>query len=120
MDSILSLIKEILNDILSPVMGKGIISFIEKVHKMRFIKNVNALVREYVNNHDGTILTTGAFERYLSYYHPIEKYYSWQKLQMELLNPELPLLKMKHISFLTIVLKRNRIPLKIGIFSMNF
>jgi len=73
MDSILSLIKEILNDILSPVMGKGITSFMEKLHKMRFIKNISDLVREYVNNHDGTILTTGAFERYLSYYHPIEK-----------------------------------------------
>ena len=40
MDSILSLIKEILNDILSPVMGKGITSFMEKLHKMRFKKTL--------------------------------------------------------------------------------
>ena len=42
--------------------------------KIRWYKrNLIKQVREYINSHDGTILTTGAFERFLQYSKPIEK-----------------------------------------------
>ena len=39
----------------------------------RYKRSLIKQVREYINSHDGTILTTGAFERFLQYSKPIEK-----------------------------------------------
>lgn len=73
MGSIEKLVNEILNSILPPAVEAGIKSFRDKIRKRCLIKKITVLVRAYINDRDGTILTTGAFERYLNYYHPIEK-----------------------------------------------
>ena len=73
MSHLVNLIDTILNSFLSGILDNGISSFGLKIRKRLFIKKINTWVREYINSHDGSVLTTGAFEHFLRNYHPIEK-----------------------------------------------
>lgn len=72
-DGVASLVIEIVNRALSPVLDTGIKGIIEKIRKKRIITRIDEFLREYINDHDGTILTSGSFERYLINFRPIEQ-----------------------------------------------
>lgn len=76
MNGITNLIGSIVSSVFSGVLDKGIESITFKIKKWRFVRMIKTWVREYINSHDGTILTSGSFERFLKYYHPIEKMFS--------------------------------------------
>ena len=68
-----TLIETIILNVLSneALQAKG--TFVNRMRIYRYRKSLVKKVREYINSHDGTILTTGAFERFLQYSKPIER-----------------------------------------------
>lgn len=52
-------------------------AFFDKEKIDAFRQDIEKDVREYINFHDGTVLTTGAFETFLSKYNVVESFFSY-------------------------------------------
>ncbi|WP_313185446.1 hypothetical protein [Lacrimispora sp.] len=78
MGMISSIIMELMLDKLNSELSK----LITEAGFSRFIVNSKLAVEEFVTKNDGTIITSGNFENYLTYQKPIEKIYEF------VLNPE--------------------------------
>lgn len=63
-------------------------SCFRRIKVRRYKRNLIKQVREYINSHDGTILTTGTFERFLQYYKPIEKIFGHVTNTQDVLSKE--------------------------------
>ncbi len=70
---IISTIGSVIINVISNDVDFRKAKLIERLHFMKFRKNMNKWIREYINKNDGTVLTTGQFEQYFIYQKPAEK-----------------------------------------------
>ncbi len=68
-----NIVINIISNDLDSIKGNFILSFKIKVHN----KKTKKWIREFINENDGTFLTTSTFERYLKYQKPIEKIHDY-------------------------------------------
>ena len=73
---ILELISSIVINIFSSQLYDNKASFVERINLRIFRKKIIKWVREYIIKHDGTVLTTGDFEIFLSRYRLIENIFT--------------------------------------------
>ena len=72
-NAIVKLIEILVSELFSELLTYGKNTFWIKLKHKRFNKALSRWVRQFINGNDGTVLTTGDFERYLSYHGPIER-----------------------------------------------
>ena len=69
---ILNLIESIIINLFSSQLYGGKATFCERIRLKCFRKKLFRRIRKYIIQHDGSVLTTGDFEIFLQYHHPIE------------------------------------------------
>lgn len=69
---VIELIGGIVTNLFSSQLYDGKASLHEKIHLRCFRKKLMRWTRQYINNHDGTVLTTGDFERFIRYHQLID------------------------------------------------
>lgn len=72
-NAIVKLIEVLVSELFSELLTYGKNTFWIKLKHKRFNKALSRWVRQFINGNDGTVLTTGDFERYLSYHRPIDR-----------------------------------------------
>lgn len=70
--SIPTVIGSIIINMFSADISSVSYKFCDKIRLERFKKDLDRYVRTYVVEHDGTVLTTGDFEQFITSYHPLE------------------------------------------------
>lgn len=70
---IFNLIESIIINLFSSQLYDGKVTFCERIRLKCFRKKLFKRIRKYIIQHDGSVLTTGDFEIFLQYHHPIEK-----------------------------------------------
>ena len=76
MSIIVSTIGNIIVNMFSSDLTSASMNCIDKLKFKRFQKELSKYVQKYVLEHDGTVLTNGCFERFLTNYHPLEYAFS--------------------------------------------
>ena len=66
-------LKKLLSGLFSEMLPYIKNKFWGKIQRNLFMGRLLKRVRQFINEHDGTILTTGDFERYLIYHGPIDR-----------------------------------------------
>ena len=72
-EKIITTITSIIINVISNDVDFGKTKIIERLSFKRFCRKMHKWVREYVQENDGTILTTSAFMNYYTYQKPVEK-----------------------------------------------
>lgn len=70
---IAKMIESLVSGLMSEILSHTKDSLWRKIKLYRFKKNLSNWIRQFINSHDGSVLTSGDFERFLIYQKPLDK-----------------------------------------------
>ncbi len=74
---VFNVVTSIIINLFSNQLYDGKVTICERIRLRRFRKKLIKWTRQYINRHDGTVLTTGDFETFLKQYHLIENIFNY-------------------------------------------
>ena len=73
---ITTIISDIIVSIFTDCISRAGVKFIGRLKLRKLKKKIAATVRQFLKQYDGSVLTTGAFDEFLSNHHPLEKMFA--------------------------------------------
>lgn len=73
---ITTIISDIIVSIFTDCISRAGVKFIGRLKFRKLKKKIAATVRQFLKQYDGSVLTTGAFDEFLSNHHPLEKMFA--------------------------------------------
>lgn len=70
---IAKMIESLVSGLMSEILSHTKDSLWRKIKLYRFKKNLSNWIRQFINSHDGSVLMSGDFERFLIYQKPLDK-----------------------------------------------